>query len=60
MKQKPLYVGGIAFAGQPRASKRVEVSVDDGKTWGDAQVRRPLGRNTWVLWTYPWIPQRAR
>jgi DMSO/TMAO reductase YedYZ molybdopterin-dependent catalytic subunit len=55
VKQKPLYVGGIAFAGN-RGIGRVEVSVDGGKTWGDAQVRRPLGRNTWVLWTYPWIP----
>lgn len=52
---KPLYVTGIAFAGN-RGIKRVEVSVDGGTTWADAQVRRPLGRNTWVLWTYPWMP----
>ncbi len=55
VKIKPLYITGIAFSGN-RGIKRVEVSVDGGKTWADAQVRRPLGRNTWVLWTYPWIP----
>jgi DMSO/TMAO reductase YedYZ molybdopterin-dependent catalytic subunit len=58
VNQKPLYIGGIAFAGN-RGIQRVEVSVDSGNTWADAQVRRPLGRNTWVLWTYPWIPAQA-
>ncbi|MDQ2810017.1 MAG: molybdopterin-dependent oxidoreductase [Chloroflexota bacterium] len=58
VKIKPLYVTGIAFAGN-RGIQRVEVSVDSGQTWADAQVRRPLGRNTWVLWTYPWIPAAA-
>ncbi|MGI8586895.1 MAG: molybdopterin-dependent oxidoreductase [Chloroflexia bacterium] len=54
VKSGPLYVGGIAFAGN-RGIKKVEVSTNGGKTWGDAQLRRPLGRNTWVLWTYPWV-----
>jgi DMSO/TMAO reductase YedYZ molybdopterin-dependent catalytic subunit len=58
VKQKPLYIGGVAFAGN-RGISRVEVSVDGGKTWGDAQLRRALSRNAWVLWTYPWIPQQT-
>jgi DMSO/TMAO reductase YedYZ molybdopterin-dependent catalytic subunit len=58
VNQKPPYISGIAFAGN-RGIKRVEVSVDGGKTWADAQLRRPLGRNTWILWTYPWVPAQA-
>ncbi len=56
VQQKPLYIGGIAFAGN-RGISKVEVSVDAGKTWNQADLRRALGPNTWVLWTYPWIPQ---
>ena len=52
---KPVYVGGVAFAGD-RGIKRVEVSTDGGKSWHDAQVRPPIGKYTWVLWTYPWMP----
>ncbi|HUS13594.1 MAG TPA: molybdopterin-dependent oxidoreductase [Chloroflexia bacterium] len=57
IKQAPLYVTGIAHAGN-RGIKRVELSLDGGKTWADAQLKPPLGRNAWVLWTYPWIPTK--
>jgi DMSO/TMAO reductase YedYZ molybdopterin-dependent catalytic subunit len=43
-------VGGIAFAGG-RGVQKVEVTNDDGKTWSEARIRRPLGPYTWVLWT---------
>jgi DMSO/TMAO reductase YedYZ molybdopterin-dependent catalytic subunit len=56
IEAKPLYIGGIAFAGE-RGIQRVEVSVDGGKTWKDAQVRPPLGDHTWVLWQFPWDPE---
>ena len=46
----PAKVGGIAFAGA-RGTAKVEVSADGGKTWQEAQIRRPLGPYTWVLWT---------
>ena len=46
----PAKVGGVAFAGG-RGTGKVEVSADSGKTWQDAQIRRPLGPYTWVLWT---------
>jgi DMSO/TMAO reductase YedYZ molybdopterin-dependent catalytic subunit len=51
----PVFIGGIAFAGE-RGIKRVEVSTD-GQTWSDAQVRPPLGKHTWVLWTLAWNPK---
>ena len=52
---KPIYIGGVAFAGN-RGIQRVEVSVDGGKTWADAQLRPALGKYTWVQWIYPWNP----
>lgn len=53
---QPIYVGGIAFAGN-RGIKKVEVSTDAGKTWSAAQIRIVPGPNSWVLWTYPWNPK---
>ncbi len=52
---KPVYVGGVAFAGN-RGIKKVEVTTDGGKTWKEAQIRIVPGKYTWVLWTYPWNP----
>lgn len=56
IEAKPIYIGGIAFAGD-RGIKRVEVTTDGGKTWHDADVREPLSKYAWVLWTYPWKPE---
>ncbi len=46
----PTKVGGIAFAGA-RGISNVEVSPDGGKSWQSAQLRKPLGPYTWVLWS---------
>jgi DMSO/TMAO reductase YedYZ molybdopterin-dependent catalytic subunit len=53
---KPLYVGGVAFAGN-RGIQKVEVSVDGGKTWGEAQIVAAPSKFSWVLWAYPWNPK---
>jgi len=53
---KPLYIGGIAFAGN-RGIKRVEVTTDGGNSWADAQLRPAMGPFTWVQWTFPWNPK---
>src|SRR5439155_1336117 len=50
-------VGGVAFAGA-RGIKKVEVTGDGGLTWQEAQLRRPLGPYTWVLWTAEGAEQR--
>ena len=42
-------VAGVAFAGD-RGISRVEVSPDGGASWRRADLRRPLGPLTWVLW----------
>jgi hypothetical protein len=51
----PIAVGGIAHAGS-RGVKRVELSVDGGRSWVDAQRRPPLSPNSWTIWTYDWTP----
>jgi DMSO/TMAO reductase YedYZ molybdopterin-dependent catalytic subunit len=53
---KPLYIGGVAFAGN-RGVKKVEVSIDGGKTWDEAQIVAVPSKFSWVLWAYAWNPQ---
>ena len=53
-----LFVGGIAFAGN-RGIDKVEIS-DDGVTWYEAEVGKPLSPYTWVLWTTRWTPPAAK
>lgn len=50
-------IGGIAFAGRFGISK-VQVSLDDGKTWNDTETREPLSKWAWVLWRYDWRPSK--
>ncbi|MBI2756698.1 MAG: molybdopterin-dependent oxidoreductase [Chloroflexi bacterium] len=49
VKQGTLDVAGVAFAGA-RGIRRVEVTVDGGKSWTDAEIKPALARNTWQLW----------
>ena len=44
-------VAGIAFAGD-RGIKRVQVSLDEGKSWQDTLLKSPLSPFTWRLWRY--------
>jgi DMSO/TMAO reductase YedYZ molybdopterin-dependent catalytic subunit len=50
---EPFWVTGIANAGD-RGIMRVELSLDDGTTWADAELddaaTAPLGPLTWVRW----------
>jgi DMSO/TMAO reductase YedYZ molybdopterin-dependent catalytic subunit len=48
-------IGGIAFAGD-RGIAKIEVSTDGGTTWKTAQVKDPLSKYTWVLWTAGYVP----
>ncbi len=48
---------GVAFAGSRGVSK-VEVSLDDGKTWQAAQIDTPGTKLTWALWHYDWRPDK--
>lgn len=48
-------IGGIAFAGN-RGIEKVEISVDAGVTWHQAQLQPPLSQDSWVFWTWQWNP----
>lgn len=49
-------LAGYAFAGD-RGISAVEVSLDNGKTWLPAQLKKPISDLTWALWAYEWTPQ---
>lgn len=51
----PIEIGGIAFAG-PRGVQKVEVSANGGLTWNQATLEPPLSQDTWVLWSWQWMP----
>jgi len=50
------FVAGVAFSGNMGISE-VDVSVDGGKTWQMATLKRPLSPWTWVLWELAWVPE---
>jgi hypothetical protein len=44
-------LAGVTFAGI-RGIDKVEISVDDGKTWEPATLKPALAQNTWNLWVF--------
>jgi hypothetical protein len=52
-----LTIGGVAFAAD-RGIRRVEVSVDGGSTWTDAELLPSLGPSTWAFWRLSWRPRQ--
>jgi len=48
-------IAGVAWAGE-RGVRRVEVSVDGGRSWTPATLRRELSRVTWRQWRLSWRP----
>ncbi|MEO7233914.1 MAG: sulfite oxidase [Lapillicoccus sp.] len=47
----PTTLQGYAFAGGDRSVARVDVSVDGGTTWVQADLEPPAGPWTWALWS---------
>jgi sulfane dehydrogenase subunit SoxC len=50
--------GAVTLAGRAWSGwgpiERVEVSVDGGETWADAELGEPLGEFAWRGWSYEW------
>lgn len=46
-------VTGAAWAGEAEVA-RIEVSVDGGSTWADAEFLDPPTRHVWRRWRFPW------
>jgi DMSO/TMAO reductase YedYZ molybdopterin-dependent catalytic subunit len=44
---------GLAWAGE-EAVARVEVSLDRGRTWADAELIGPRAAHSWTMWEYLW------
>jgi DMSO/TMAO reductase YedYZ molybdopterin-dependent catalytic subunit len=42
-------IAGMAFAGD-RGIAKVELSIDGGATWNNADIKDPLSQYTWALW----------
>lgn len=47
-------IGGVAFGGDQGIS-RVEISLDDGATWRDTKLSRPLSDLSWRLWSHDYL-----
>jgi hypothetical protein len=47
--QRPIVVRGIAFDGGSGIT-RVDISVDDGKTWSTTELGKDLGRYSFRQW----------
>jgi DMSO/TMAO reductase YedYZ molybdopterin-dependent catalytic subunit len=53
----PAMAAGVAAAGN-RGILRVEISLDEGQTWGDATLEPSINPNfTWVRWVFPFEAQ---
>jgi sulfite oxidase len=46
----PTTVAGYAYAGDDRGIARVDVSVDGGRSWQQAELEEDLGRWAWRFW----------
>jgi DMSO/TMAO reductase YedYZ molybdopterin-dependent catalytic subunit len=55
---RPQRIFGAAWAGENEVA-RVEVSVDGGATWSDAELLGPHARYSWTLWEFDWTPSAA-
>lgn len=53
---KTLRLGGVAFAGD-RGISKVELSLDDGETWNEAQLSEVPSGRTWRLWRYDFLAE---
>ena len=53
--QLPVTIRGIAFSGYGSVNK-LEVSVDDGKSWTSAELGEEHGPYSFRTWSYAWTP----
>ncbi|MEW6735489.1 MAG: molybdopterin-dependent oxidoreductase [Acidobacteriota bacterium] len=50
---KDILLTGIAFAGKAAVGK-VEVSLDGGSSWQQAEIETQPEKNVWSIWKYHW------
>jgi hypothetical protein len=49
----PFEIQGLAFD-SGIGIQRVEISTDNGATWGDAKLDKELGKYSWRRWRFRW------
>lgn len=59
VKPGPTTLIGRAWAGRS-AIARVEVSLDGGATWSEAQLGDTVGPYAWTAWSFPWEARPGR
>ena len=52
------WIAGVAWAGDREISK-VEVSTDGAQSWAEADLKEPIGAESWRLWAYRWTPDAS-
>jgi sulfite oxidase len=52
----PTTVRGVAWSGDGAQVRRVEVSVDGGRTWRDAELGESPGRYAWRTFAHRFVP----
>jgi len=55
--RKLFNIQGFAFAGS-RGIQQMDISTDGGESWESAILAPPLSQHSWVMWRYPWEPER--
>jgi DMSO/TMAO reductase YedYZ molybdopterin-dependent catalytic subunit len=55
LAEQPTTIAGVAYSAD-KGIAQVQVSTDGGQTWAQANLKRPLGPLTWVLWEFTWTP----
>jgi DMSO/TMAO reductase YedYZ molybdopterin-dependent catalytic subunit len=55
---RPVEIMGIAFSGG-HGIQDVMVSVDGGRSWGEARLGEDKGKYAWRQWFYPWRPAKT-
>lgn len=55
---KPVTIKGAAWSGDAGPVSAVDVSVDAGRTWRPAELRRDKSQFGWRQWQFTWTPAR--
>jgi len=51
-------IEGIVNAGEGREIVTVQISIDDGVTWENAEILTYFKPNVWKHWRYVWTPEK--
>jgi DMSO/TMAO reductase YedYZ molybdopterin-dependent catalytic subunit len=53
-----ILIAGVALD-KSSSIQAIQVSIDEGKTWGQAEQNHPESPHEWTLWRYLWQPSQS-